>query len=590
MLVEYIRLRFRHRLLDNYRGTVVTQTQRVPMSASDQEPPRRERQEERVILNCETHRNALGRFRAIALASIFVMLPGCTSLSHGSSPVGGPVSAVPAVNASASEVGEAPDPVSDTEVSKAQAALRDASAWGAQYYEAQMYARARALFDAALAAREGDPVRCRSLLAEATEASNSAREAALQAYEKDVKIRFESSRAKLVEIGADKAFPDEFALLVSGIDATAGLFAAGSYRDARYKAYRTLKGMDELYETVRSLLNWLREAQIRVENAIGADQVLDAPRWAPTEMKNAEQKYHDALTQMQAGDLEAAIDSMKAAGQIALRLHFQNNQGTMDKSGASVPLAGRPTLPEHDKEIQGPNPTSQPPSADNPLFGQRVRIADMSMSALGAPQRMYTTFSATVARFDVVAAEGLRDEGIMEKVLAGLGDDWGAAVSRSGYFGFIYNDRVEMVKDLGTYPGKDEFLHTPYAAQFRLAGTRFSVNLVLCHIETNKDRKLEADEIARLAGVYRYFENLTGNRGITLLLAGGLSDVPEQTSESLIRQGEMVSLRTNLTATEGPQDQEQQMFASVALRSRIEESGFGASAPPVAYVILKTSK
>ncbi len=66
--------------------------------------------------------------------------------------------------------------------------------------------------------------------------------------------------------------------------------------------------------------------------------------------------------------------------------------------------------------------------------------------------------------------------------------------------------------------------------------------------------------------------------------------MPEQTSESLIRQGEMVSLRTNLTATEGPHDHEQQMFASVALRSRIEESGFGASAPPVAYVILKTSK
>jgi hypothetical protein len=450
-----------------------------------------------------------------------------------------------------------------------------------------MYAKAQAVFEAALAARESDPVRCRSLLAEATEASYAAREAALQAYEEDVKIRFEASRAKLQEIGADRAFPDEFARLVSGIDDTVGLFAAGSYWDARFKAYSTLKGMSDLYETVRSFWNWLRDAQIRVENAIGAAQMLDAPRWAPTEMKNAEQKYHDALTQMQAGDLKAAIDSMKAAGQIALRLPFL--QGKTDKRGASVPLAGRPTLPEYDKEIQGPNRGFQPPSADNPL-GQRVRIADMSMSALGAPQRMYSTFSATVARFDVVAAEGLRDEGIMEKVLAGMEDDWEAAVSRSGFFGFIYNDRVQMVKDLGTYPGKGEFLHAPYAAQFRLARTRFAVNLVLCHIETNKDRKFEAAEIARLAGVYRYFENLTGNRGITLLLAGGLSDVPEQTSESLIPQGEMVSLRTNLTATEGPHDQGQRMFASVTLRSLIEESGFGASTPPVAYVILKTGK
>ena len=483
---------------------------------------------------------------------------------------------------------ETPDPVSDAEVSEAWAALRDASVWGAEHYQPQMYAKAQAVFDAALAAREGDPVRCRSLLAEVTEASHAAREAALQAYEEDVKIRFEASRAKLQEIGADRAFPDEFARLVSGIDDTAGLFAAGSYWDARFKAYSTLKGMSELYETVRSLLNWLRDAQIRVESALGAAQVLDAPKWAPTEMKDAEQKYHDALTQKQSGDLKAAIDSMTAAGEIAVRLPFL--QGKMDKRETSVPLAGRPTPPEYDRKIQGPDLRIQPPSASNPLVGQRVRIADMSMSALGAPQRMYTVFSATVARFDVVAAEGLRDEGIMEKVLAGMGDDWEAAVSRSGYFGFIYNDRVQMAKDLGTYPGKGEFLHTPYAAQFRLAGTRFCVNLVLCHIETNKDPKFKAAEIARLADVYRYFENLTGNRGITLLLSGGLSDVLEKSSESLIPQGEMVSLRTNLVATEGPHDQGQQMFASVALRSLIEESGFGSSTPPVAYVILKTSK
>jgi hypothetical protein len=52
----------------------------------------------------------------------------------------------------------------------------------------------------------------------------------------------------------------------------------------------------------------------------------------------------------------------------------------------------------------------------------------------------------------------------------------------------------------------------------------------------------------------------------------------------------MVSLRTNSTATESPGDQGQRMFVSVPLRSLIEESGIGASAPPVAYVILKTGK
>ena len=150
---------------------------------------------------------------------------------------------------------------------EAQAALRDASAWGAKFYEPQMYAKAQAAFDAAMAAREGNPVRCRSLLAEATEAASSAKEAALLAYEEDVKGRFEASRAKLVEIRADRAFPDEFARLVSGIDATAGLFAARSYWDARLEAYRTLKGMSDLYERVDGLLDWLRDAQIRMESA-----------------------------------------------------------------------------------------------------------------------------------------------------------------------------------------------------------------------------------------------------------------------------------------------------------------------------------
>ena len=540
-------------------------------------------------MNCETHGYAFVKFRAIALASTFLILTDCTSFSPRVSPVDDPTSKVRVLKASVSEVKETSDPVSDAEVSKARAALREASAWGAEYYESQMYVKAQALFDAAMALREGDTVRCRSLLAEAVEAANAAKEAALRAYEADVKIRFETSRAKLEEVGADRAFPDEFARLVSGIDATVDLFAAGSYLDARFKAYSTLKGMSDLYERIRALLSWLRDAQIRMESAIGAAQALDAVRWAPTEMKNAEQKYHDALAQLQAGDLKAAADSMEAAGQIALRLQLLQHKRS-EGNVASVPLASRPFDPQHDKEIKGPNPGFQPSSVDRSLSGQQVRIADMSMSTLGAPGRLYSIFSAEVARFDVVAAEGLKDMGIMEKVLSGMDDGWEAAVSRSGYFGFIYKDRIQMVKDLGTYPGKGEFLHAPYAAQFKLAGTSFAVNLVLCHIETNKDRNFKATELASLTSVYRYFEKLTGNRGITLLLSGGLSDVTEQAPESMAPQAGMVSLRSNLTAVKGPRDQGQRVFVSVALQSLIEESGYGTSAPPVAYVILRTGK
>ncbi len=224
------------------------------------------------------------------------------------------------------------------------------------------------------------------------------------------------------------------------------------------------------------------------------------------------------------------------------------------------------------------------------LSGQRVRIADLSMSHLGASQRPYSVFSAAVARFDVVAADDLGDPGGMEKVLAGLDEGWEAAVSRGGFFGFIYSDRVLMVKELGTYPGKGEFARTPYGAQFRLSRTRFAFNIVVCHIEEEKGQKVRAAEISRLAAVYRYFENLTGNRGITLLLAGGLGDEREQASLSLVARGDVVALKANGARARDPDNEGERMFASTALRSRIRETGIGASSPHAAYVILATGK
>ena len=512
------------------------------------------------------------------------MLPGCTSVPRGGTPVSGPTAEVHPLSVADPVVKETPAPVSDSEVSIAQAALRDASTWGAKYYEPVMYANAQAAFDTATAAREGDPLRCRSFLAQAAEAAGVAKEAALRAYEEDVRGRFEASRARLVEIRADRAFPDEFGRIVSGIDAALGLFAAKSYWDARIEAYGTLKGMGDLYERVQGLLGWLRDARLRVGSDISAARALDAQLWAPTELANAEKKYQDAMTQMQAGDLQTAVDSMRAAGVIAVRLPLLRSQ--VDTRGAGIPLTGRPAAPGNDNKIQGPRPELQPPPAGILLAGQRVHIAEMSMTSLGAPQKLYTAFAAAVARFDVVAAEGLKDKGIMEKVLSGMDESWEAAVSRSGYFGFIYSERIQMVKELGTYSGKGEFLHAPYGAQFRLVGTRFRVNLVLCHIEAGRDRKATAADIARLEDVHRYFEHLTGNRGITLLLAGGLGDLPVQSSESLAARGEMVPLRANLAAADGLGDRGQRVFASVPLRPLIEKSGFGASTPPVTYITI----
>jgi len=160
--------------------------------------------EDGTILKNEIQRYVVIGVRAATVASILFLLPACTSVSPhppADDPIalaGPPAPAVRALDVSDHPVKPAPPaPVDDAEVSRAQAVLRDAAAWGAQYYEPQMYAKAQAALDAAVAAQEGDPVRCRSLLTEATTEAASAREAALTAYEDDVTGRFEASLKRL---------------------------------------------------------------------------------------------------------------------------------------------------------------------------------------------------------------------------------------------------------------------------------------------------------------------------------------------------------------------------------------------------------
>ena len=218
------------------------------------------------------------------------------------------------------------------------------------------------------------------------------------------------------------------------------------------------------------------------------------------------------------------------------------------------------------------------------LSGQRIRIADLSMRQRDASPRMYPALSETVARFDVVAADEVGDAGRMEKVLAGLDEGWEAAVSRGGSFGFFYSSRVQLIKELGTYHESGQFVRPPYGAQFRLSGTSFAVNLVVSHVESETDHGARRAEIAHLRAVYLYFEKLTGNRGITILLAGGLGDDEEQELRSLVAaaRGEVIPV--------GRHGGGERMFASAALRPRIENAGISGSTLHPMYVVLKTGK
>ncbi len=215
------------------------------------------------------------------------------------------------------------------------------------------------------------------------------------------------------------------------------------------------------------------------------------------------------------------------------------------------------------------------------LFSQNVSVAELSLTSIGNSPNRYTTLAAAVGRFDVVAADDVRDAGHMEKVLAAMDENWEACGSRNGGFGFFYNDRVQLVKELGVYGTTTQFARPPYGAQFRLSGSGFLFNVVACHVAENPDRKASEAEIARLVDAYQYFEKLTGNKGTTIL-AGRFGAEQEQAFTPL------VALTEKAIAVRGPGNE--RMIAGVALRPRIEDAGIGRMAPHPVYVVLKSGK
>lgn len=226
------------------------------------------------------------------------------------------------------------------------------------------------------------------------------------------------------------------------------------------------------------------------------------------------------------------------------------------------------------------------------LFSQKVRVAELSLSSIRDSPDKYTTLAAAVGRFDVVAADDVRDVGTMEKVLAAMDENWEASASGTvGCFGFFYNDRVQLVKELGAYRRTGQFARPPFGAQFRLSGSGFLFNLIACHIASEQGKKAGAAEIVHLVEVYRYFEKLTGNRGITIL-AGRFGEEHEQAFKSLIALagGEVIAVKGKLSGTESPRYGVVHMFASAALRPRIEDAGIGASTLHPVYVVLKSGK
>src|SRR5208337_4856825 len=82
-----------------------------------------------------------------------------------------------------------------------------------------------------------------------------------------------------------------------------------------------------------------------------------------------------------------------------------------------------------------------------------------------------------------------------------------------------------------------EFFRPPYAVQFRVKSTGFAFNLVACHIVYGKSEKERLAEINHLEEVYRYFDGLTANKGMTIIV-GDFNEDRAEDFKSLTDQGD----------------------------------------------------
>jgi endonuclease/exonuclease/phosphatase family metal-dependent hydrolase len=215
------------------------------------------------------------------------------------------------------------------------------------------------------------------------------------------------------------------------------------------------------------------------------------------------------------------------------------------------------------------------------LFSQELRIASYNMERLGQNHKDYSAVARVVADFDIVAAEEVMNGNGMSDVLARLGGGWADFMSTQGegsrhyqeHFGFFFDDKVELSRDLGEYARANEFFRPPYGAQFRVKSTGFTFNLVACHIVYGRNERERVAELRHLEEVYQYFDGLTENKGRTII-AGDFNEEKAADFASLTDHGDrdVIPAGGTTIGTHGPDHFYDHMFIPAALQARVEKA------------------
>lgn len=215
------------------------------------------------------------------------------------------------------------------------------------------------------------------------------------------------------------------------------------------------------------------------------------------------------------------------------------------------------------------------------LFSQELLVASYNMERLGQNHKDFSTLAKVVGDFDVVAAEEVMNGKGMADVLAQLGSRWADFMSAQGegskhyqeHFGFFFDDKVELTRDLGEYSQTREFFRPPYGVQFRVKSTGFTFNLVACHIVYGKSESQRVAEISHLEKVYQYFDGITENKGITII-AGDFNEDKPIDFASLTDHGDsdVIPAEGTTIGTHGPDHFYDHVFIPTTLRPRVEKA------------------
>ncbi len=203
------------------------------------------------------------------------------------------------------------------------------------------------------------------------------------------------------------------------------------------------------------------------------------------------------------------------------------------------------------------------------------------MERLGQNQKDYPTLAKVISDFDVLAAEEVMNMQGPSDVLSELGSGWADFVSIQGegsrnyqeHFGFFFDAKVALVRNLGEYPKPNEFFRPPYGIQFRVKSTGFVFNLVACHIVYGKGESERVTEISHLEEVYKYFDGLTDNKGTTII-AGDFNEDKAADFVSLGKNGDndVVPHEGTTIGARGPDHFYDHIFIPEAFRSRVEKA------------------